>query len=97
MEQSRRALKIGSVYCIDWIDHYEEPGDQAWHDVGRIKPSPSEQRSVGYLIKETDELITVAHTLDKETDQCSAPFHILKGAIRGIRKLTLPKAKDEVQ
>lgn len=87
-------LEVGSAYCIDWLDHYEEPGDQAWHDVSQIKPDPSKQRTVGVLVKESRELLTVAHTLDKESNQSSAPFHIIKGTVVGVKKLALPRRKQ---
>lgn len=84
-------LATGQAYCIDWLDHYEEPGEQAWHDVGTMKPEPCHQRTVGMLVKETKELVTLAHTFDQDSQQSSAPLHILKSTVVGVRKLSLPR------
>lgn len=85
------ALRVGDAYCVDWLDHCEEPGDQAWHNLAAVNPEASSQRTVGILVKVTPQILSMAHTLDSDNGQCSAPFHIIRGSVAQIRRLSLPR------
>lgn len=73
---------------VDWLDHYVDPADTAWVPMGDIKPEPVRVRTVGFVVKETDALITIAHTTHE--DEAIGVFHILRSTITQLRYLSLP-------
>lgn len=68
------------IVCIKWLDSY---GVQAgWQDIGDYKASKLEITSVGKIIYEDDDVISLAHNFADETE------HTLQQA-NGI--MTIPK------
>lgn len=82
-------MKVGRFYCIDWLDHHDgEETGHAWHPLADVKAEACAMRTGGYLVKEGDDAIAVAHTMDDE--HSSIPFTIVKAAIVRIVEINLP-------
>lgn len=77
------------VCVIDWLDHYVDPASTAWVPVPDVTPAPIKVRTVGYVIKETDDIVTVAHTL--HDGEAIGVFHILKDVIIQMKDINMPK------
>lgn len=87
--------RVGSVVAVDWLDHYDAGSEQAWTDVSKIEAKPALIRSVGFVVKVTDEALVVAHTLQQ--GECSAPFVILRAAIIRCTPVKLPQLRREAK
>jgi hypothetical protein len=77
-----------SAYVIDWLDHCDLGGSQAWTDVSKIDTKAPLIRTVGFIVKETTEGLVVSHTLHE--GECSTPFLILRSAIIRKEPIKLP-------
>lgn len=85
-------MKPGRVYVIDWLDHYDsEDTGNAWVPVSDAPVEPMRLRTVGYLISNGKEAISIAHTLDGS--HSTAPFIIVRRAIVSMIEIELPPAK----
>lgn len=76
------------AYIIDWKDHADLDADQAWSNISEIDANAPIIRTVGFVVKETEDGYVVAHTTDAE--QCSTPFLILKATVLAMKKIRLP-------
>lgn len=87
--------RVGSVVAVDWLDHYDAAFKQehAWTDASKVEIKPVLIRSVGFVVKVTDEALAVAHTLQQ--GECSAPFVILRAAIVRCEPIKLPPLRRE--
>lgn len=81
------------AYVIDWLDHYDDSADTAWSSVEKIDPKPCLVRSVGFVVKQTTEVVTIAHSY--HGGECSSPFHILRSCIVRMEPITLPPLRRE--
>lgn len=81
------------MVAVDWLDHYDANSDQAWTDVSKIEAKPALIRSVGFVVKVTDEAIVLAHTL--QGGECSSPFVILRAAVIRCEPIKLPPLRRE--
>ena len=72
-------MKHYPVYEVTWLDH--------WEDRGETRPSEwleqMELTSVGYLVRETPEVLTLAQGVNEE-GQYSGALHLMKALI--VRK-----------
>jgi len=82
-------MKPGRFYIIDWLDHHDgEDTGHAWWPLASVTAEGCHIRSGGYLVKEGDDAIAIAHTMDK--DHSSLPFTIVKAAILQVVEIRLP-------
>ena len=83
------------AYVIEWLDHMDVGGDYAWYNIAEIEAVAPRLRSVGFVVKETDEALYLAHTADEEQSSC--PFLILKSAIVERREIRVnsPRRKPK--
>ena len=81
------------AYVIDWLDHYDDSADTAWSSVEKIEPQPCLVRSVGFVVKQTPQVVTIAHSY--HGGECSSPFHILRSCIVRMEPLSLPPRRRE--
>lgn len=81
------------AYVIDWLDHYDESADTAWSSVEKIHPKPAMVRSVAFVVKQTPEVVTIAHSFHE--GECSTPFHVLRSAIVRMEPLSLPPRRRD--
>lgn len=82
-------MKPGQVFAVDWLDHYES-GDEdwGWIEVEKFELEPVLIRTVGFVVKVSDEAVAIANTM--RDGQCSAPMVILKAAIVRAEPIALP-------
>jgi hypothetical protein len=76
------------VAVVDWIDHADLGNDQAWTKIADIDARAPICRSVGFVVRETDDGLVISHTVGD--DDCSSPFLILKSAILYQERISLP-------
>ena len=82
-------MVLQGAVVIDWLDHYVDPAETAWVPLDDMKPAPVLVRTIGFVVKETDEIITIGHT--HHEDEAIGVFHILRDTIIQVKALRLPK------
>jgi hypothetical protein len=84
-DKPNHGMKIGKLLLITWLDHTTFP-DNIWRTKKQMNAlSPSEMRTVGWLLKETEDYIIVVST--KNCDTYTGEFCIVKSTIRGVQEL----------
>jgi hypothetical protein len=73
------------VYYLEWVDSASCRG---WTEVERIDPSPKVCRSIGFLVMENKEVITIAGHFSDNPDLCNGDITIPKVAIIKRKKIT---------
>lgn len=81
-------MRAGRVYVIEWMDHCDSNGENAWINVSDIDAGAVYLRSVGYVVKLTEESVVIAHTL--QGGQASSPFTIVRSAVVRSEEIKLP-------
>jgi len=81
-------VKTGKVYALDWLDHCEDSSGPVWVDPAKIDTKAVLIRSVGFVIRLTDETVVIAHTL--HGGESSSPFMIVRSAIVAETEIELP-------
>lgn len=74
--------KPPKLVTVEWVDAHSE---DAWTDIEEIDNSPMVCRTVGYLIKETKQTVSVAGTVSDDGQACCI-MHIPRAWIRWIKK-----------
>jgi hypothetical protein len=77
-------MKPKDLVLVQWLDAATEDG---WTSVDDVKPHKQLTLTTGFLLKETANIITLAHTYDPESDTCNGQMHIPKGMIKRQRVL----------
>ena len=80
-----RRAKVGRIYRISWLDHFDHAQDTAWGSIEEISPEVPEVQTVGFVVYDDDQLIGVAHSV--EGGECSQPRMILKACIVDMREV----------
>ena len=79
------------VEIIEWFDPYSD--DSEWQSVDKIKIDLAMVYSIGHVIKETDEVIVIAHSLGRtpseKTNECCGMMIIPKKCIKKRRKISV--------
>lgn len=80
-----------SLVYLEWLD---SASSQGWSSIEDYKPDGIFCKSVGWIIRETEDLITIASnigapTLDKSVDQACGWMTIPKAVIRARRILNI--------
>lgn len=78
------------VLYVEWIDHYSEDDWFKKNDlVERMKNAKSLCKTIGYLVNETDNWLSLASTLYQTTD-VTCIMNIYKPCIVKRKKVMLP-------
>jgi hypothetical protein len=73
------------IVIVEWVDAHSEDG---WHDVGKaIKATPPVMHTVGYLLRQDEEVVTITATLDSESDCCSGRWTIPTCCVKSVTKV----------
>lgn len=80
-----------AVY-LEWIDHCSN-GDGVWIDIKDMKIDVTTCKSVGFILKETEDWIVIAGHLSNDCTegQCSGDMQILKKCILKRVPLSVPQ------
>lgn len=73
-------------YEITWIDSESEIG---WDAIENLKSSKGNIRSYGFLIKLTDEFLTLASDIDKNNKHYNRFIHIPNVCVLKQRKIKI--------
>lgn len=84
------------LVCVEWLDHYELGPD--WAEINDLTPQIAVCFSVGWVLAETDEILTLCPHLSLDPDDddptgTSSQLNIVKGAIRRMSFLSFPEKK----
>lgn len=75
------------LYLIDWWDHCSSQG--SWNTLDTVKSmTPILIRSIGFLVAETDQTITLASHYDDSGTNISGDICILKTCIKRKKKIS---------
>lgn len=74
-------MNIEDIEIITWFDH--NGSDGGWYAVSGFANSPSVIRSVGWVILENDDCVTIVQSgnINEEIDLYNGAITIVKGAI----------------
>jgi len=78
------------IEIVEWIDPYSD--DEEWTAINKIKIDLPTVYSVGFVVKETKEVLVIAHSFgripkEKSEQECCGMMIIPKKAIKRRRKL----------
>lgn len=76
---------------VEWIDS-ASASEGRWVDLARISPDPMLIRSVGWVLHDTKEALTVVASISEE-DGCSGDTTIPRVAIRRVVTLKAPRER----
>ena len=96
MARWTKLVEKGKPYAIYYFDHYAQPSKGAWVRPSKITASDTEIVTLGWAVKETQNYIALASTVDKVYDPSEAVggvWMITKGAITNIIPLNTEAEK----
>jgi len=76
------------LVLVIWDDAVSGHG---WEAIQDIDSKPHEIHTVGYMVKQTKEAVTLVMSLDHENDYQNCTFVVPKGMIKEIKKLKIVK------
>lgn len=80
-----KSLNLNDLVKINWLDHYSATVKDI--DVNKYDFSAVELSTVGWIIKETDDIVVLAQSQYKDKGDGNI-MGILKSCIIGIKKLS---------
>ena len=72
------------ILFVEWIDAHSEYG---WHEFSHVQSEPDPQRSVGFLIRESENTISIAQSHQEEGSLVADVLTIPRSYITSIKKL----------
>lgn len=69
---------MNCVY-VEWIDSETDDG---WGKIKDVSDNLTLCRTIGYLIKDSSDFVTIAHSWDEENDHVNGTIQIPKVAIK---------------
>ena len=83
---------------IEWIDHH---GENGWHEIDKLGSHQAVVHSIGYVVKETDEYVTIARCISEDTgtnsDMCNDTLSVMKNCIIHRKEVVVRRKRGEAQ
>ena len=80
--------KKRKLVMIEWVDSVST-GGTVWNDLEDVEAAVvASVQSVGWVLSETKEQITLSPHISESAEQCSGDLTIPKCAIKRVRKLS---------
>lgn len=84
--KKHKLFKQGQFIMIEWEDHCT--GDRGWQHIEQpFSHSICTVRSMGFVIRDSDQYITIAQSLQIDGEVCAETMTIIKSCINKIRLL----------
>ena len=72
-----------------WVHWDDARSDDGWSEESDLKMQPAQITTLGFLLKETEDLLCVASSVDAHTQQVSGIMFIPKACVRMVGKMGL--------
>jgi hypothetical protein len=84
---------VMKLIAVEWID---SSGANGWNRVSETPQAPERIRSIGWVIAESDESITIAPhmTTDQDDQNCMGALTIPKACIQRRKAVKWPWSRD---
>lgn len=90
-------MKVGEIWAIDWLDHFDQDSVQAWQKAADIDMVPPLHRTVGFVVKISHTAVALSTTYTPSDGMCSSISSILKPAIVATHRIKLPPLRRKKQ